>query len=51
MFGFANSNKDKHQMGGEIFRETQKRRKIILAIIGIVAFIIFNVILYFLTNM
>lgn len=50
MFGFVNSEKEKRTLGGEVHQERVKRRKIFLAILGVVAFIIINIVFYFLTK-
>ncbi|HEX9062872.1 MAG TPA: hypothetical protein VF941_22090 [Clostridia bacterium] len=50
MLGFVNSNAEKRQLGGEIFRETRRRRIITMSVIGVIAFVIFNAILYYLTR-
>jgi hypothetical protein len=51
MFGFVKSENRRPQLGGEIYREIQKKRKIAMAVLGIVAFAIFNLILYYISNM
>ena len=50
MFGFVNSKKEKRTIGGEIFQEQQKRKKITFIILGIVAFALFNLLMYFITK-
>ena len=50
MFGFVNSHKKGRKLGGEIFQESQRRKRISFIIAGIIAFIILNLILYYLTT-
>lgn len=50
MFDSDKSNSRTPQLGGEIFQTTKKRRKIVTGIVGIFVFIIFNLILYYLTR-
>jgi len=51
MFGFVNSNRKKtRQLGGEIFQKTRLRRRIITGVIGFIIFLIFNFVLYYLTQ-
>ncbi|HPI37169.1 MAG TPA: hypothetical protein PK397_04415 [Ignavibacteriaceae bacterium] len=51
MFGFVNSNKEKPQLGGEIYQERIKKQRIAYSILGVVAFVVLNLILYFLATM
>lgn len=50
MLGFVNSKEEKRQLGGEIYRETRRNRLIITGIFGIIAFALFNLVLYYLTR-
>jgi hypothetical protein len=49
MFGFIKSGMRTH-LGGEIFREQKRRRTIILLVVGLIGFVLFNIILYTLTS-
>jgi len=51
MFGFVNSNKEKPQLGGEIHQERIKKQRITYSILGIVAFLVLNLILYMISTM
>lgn len=50
MFGFVNSNKKAPQLGGEIFQQTRMRRRIVAGVVGFILFVLFNLVLYFLTQ-
>ncbi|MGE5681044.1 MAG: hypothetical protein ACM34K_09220 [Bacillota bacterium] len=52
MLGFVNSNnkEENRPLGGEIYRETRKKRIITMSVFGAIAFVIFNFILYYLTR-
>lgn len=50
MFGFVNSSKKTPQLGGEIFQKARMRRRITTGVIGFILFILFNIILYYLTQ-
>lgn len=50
MIGFVNTDKEKKTMGGEIVRHQRKMRKIGWSIAGAIFFIIFNLVLYFLSK-
>jgi hypothetical protein len=50
MFGFVNSSKEQRKLGGEIFQQRQKTQKIIWGITGAVGFLIFNLLLYFISK-
>ena len=50
MFGFVNSKKEKRTMGGEIFQEQQKKKKIMFIVFGAIAFVLFNLLMYMLTK-
>lgn len=50
MFGFVNSKKEKRTLGGEIFQEQQRKKKILFIVLGVFAFVIFNVLMYMLTK-
>lgn len=50
MLGFVNSNEERRQIGGEIYRETRRKRRITMSILGVIAFAVFNIILYYLTR-
>ncbi len=50
MFGFVNSEKEKRILGGEVHQERVKRRKMFFAFLGVLAFLIINIIFYFLTK-
>lgn len=50
MFGFVNSNKEQRKLGGEIYQQKQKTHKIAWTIIGIIVFILVNILFFFLTK-
>lgn len=50
MIGFVNTEKEKRVMGGAVVQHRRKVRAIGWSIAGIIAFIILNIILYFLTK-
>ncbi len=49
MLGFINMGK-KRSLGGEVFRERQRVKKIYFSILGIIMFILLNLLLYYLTK-
>ncbi|MCX6149170.1 MAG: hypothetical protein NTX22_01455 [Ignavibacteriales bacterium] len=49
MFGFIKSGNN-ISLGGEIFQERKRSKRIFLIILGILSFIVLNIILYYLTN-
>lgn len=51
MFGFVKQIKRKPQLGGEIYQEIQRKKKIAFAVFGVIAFVIFNLILYYISTM
>lgn len=50
MFGFVNSNREKRKIGNEIYQDMLRRRIIGYSVLGVVAFVILNLILYYLTK-
>ncbi len=50
MFGIVNSKEERYGPGGEIHRDRVRRQRIAFGVFGIIAFIILNLILYFLTK-
>jgi len=49
MFGFIKSSL-RTQLGGEIFREQKRKRVFFTLLIGLIGFVLFNIILYALTS-
>lgn len=49
MFGFVNSQKDKNEIG-EIEQDRKKRELYFYIVFGVTAFVILNVVLYFISN-
>jgi len=50
MFGLVNNKKDYPELGGEIHQDKKRRERNILIIFGVVAVILVNLILYFMTQ-
>jgi hypothetical protein len=50
MFGFVNSNKEERKLGGEIFEKKQKTQRVIWSVVGVLVFVLLNVIFYLLTR-
>ncbi len=51
MFGFVKSTENKSRpLGGEVIRKKKRRLNIIFITLGIIAFVILNLILYTLTK-
>jgi predicted nucleic acid-binding Zn ribbon protein len=50
MFGFVNSQKEKNEVGGEIEQDRRRRELYFYITFGIVAFVVLNVVLYFISN-
>jgi predicted nucleic acid-binding Zn ribbon protein len=49
MLGFIKL-KENRKLGGEIFHERQRVKKIYFSILGVIMFVLLNVILYYLTK-
>lgn len=50
MFGFVKQGKNKPKLGGEIYHDIRRKRNISFSVLGVIAFILLNVILYYISN-
>ncbi|GMU86443.1 MAG: hypothetical protein AMXMBFR48_16850 [Ignavibacteriales bacterium] len=50
MFGYFKSDEDELEMGGEIHQDRKRRERTAMTVFGILALVLINVILYFLSN-
>lgn len=50
MFGLVNNKKEYPELGGEIHQDRKRRERNTLIAFGIIAFVVLNLILYFLTQ-
>jgi hypothetical protein len=50
MFGFVNSQKETRGIGGEVFRTKQRKKKILMGILGLIGFSFLNLVLYMMTK-
>jgi hypothetical protein len=50
MLGFVKTDKDRVNLGGEIFKSRQKKRRIVLALFAGLGFVLLNLVLYYLTS-
>lgn len=50
MFGFVKVDKEKRVLGGEMLHEKKRRNRILFTILGILGFVLLNLVLYYMTN-
>jgi len=50
MFGYFKSDDDEFGMGGEIHQDRKRRERTAMTVFGILALILINVVLYFISN-
>jgi hypothetical protein len=50
MFGLINTKEERYGPGGEIHKDRIRKQKIAFGILGVIALIILNIILYFMTK-
>jgi phage shock protein PspC (stress-responsive transcriptional regulator) len=50
MFGFVKADKTRRKLGGEVFQEKKRRINLFFIVLGILTFLLFNVILYSLST-
>ena len=50
MLGFVRFDRNRINLGGEIFRKRQQKKVIVLTILAVLGFVLLNLVLYYFTN-
>lgn len=50
MFGFVKSGKEERPLGGDLYQEKKRKMNILFGVLGLIGFLILNIVLYYLTK-